>query len=226
MPPTSARQETRRLILLADGGALSDLNERLGLEDAPRKDFARIPEAIVKALEDEGVRVECPIDSRIFCTVGSEKAQGFLTKMAQAWTVRPFPLSVAKYERAGDPSAEKHRFRLRFHAYLGYALGLLTGAARAAGPELRHQTVLVLTDDPHLLPCMGDAKATGVDVRLVWWQSAIAEEVSYLAARNGVPTILLPADDSVTHQPQQRRDTALEQLLRSTTEGAGGLTRR
>src|SRR5712692_551870 len=218
MPSSPARQEARRLIVLADGGALSDLNERLGLEDAPRRDFARIPDAIVKALEDE-FAADCPIDSRIFCTVGSEKAQGFLTKMAQAWTVRPFPLSVAKYERAGEASADKHRFRLRFHAYLGYALGLLTGADQAAGSAPRQQTVLVLTDDPHLLPCMGDSKARGVDVRLVWWQSAIAEEVSYLAARNGVQTLLLPADDSTMHHAQQRRDSALEQLLRSTTQG-------
>lgn len=221
MRPSSARPAARRLILLADGGALSDLNDRLTGEGARPKDFTRIPDAVVKAFQDEDATVDCPMDSRIFCTVGSEKAQGFVTKMAQAWTVRAFPLSVAKYERAGEPGGDRHRFRLRFHAYLGYVLGVLTGAGHAADSAGGSQTVLIVTDDPHLLPCMGDSRATGMDVRLVWWQSAVAEEVSYLAARSDVPIVLLPVDESTAHHAPQRRDTALEQLMRSAAQRSG-----
>jgi len=150
MPSSQARQEARRLIVLADGGALSDLNERLGLEDAPRKDFARIPDAIVKALEDEGIAADCPIDSRIFCTVGSEKAQGFLTKMAQAWTVRPFPLSVAKYERAGEASADKGSINNNIYSASKVVLALRGGHECFSYAGSRHQLQAVAEGVGHV----------------------------------------------------------------------------
>ena len=213
MPSPKQTTEKRRLVLLADGGALADLNERLGIEGAPKKDFARLPDAVVKAFSDQQVAVTCPQDSRIFCTVGSEKAQSFLTKMEQHWTVRAFPLTFAKYERAGDVGGDKHKFRLRYHAYLAYVLGVLTGTRQGAERPL----VGILSDDPHLLPCMADSRAAGVDARLIWWQSALPEEVSYLAARNNGPLLLLPYDEMAVHFSQQR-DSAIEQLLK------GGLT--
>lgn len=209
-----SRGVARRLAILADGGALSDYNERLGYEGAPRKDFARIPDAVRDKI-GQGTPLHCPIESRIFCTVGSEKAQGFLTKMGEAWTVRAFPLSFARYDRVGEADADKHRFRLRYHAYLGYALGLLVGA----GEESHSARIVgVVSDDPHLLPCMSDAQASGLDVRLVWWESSISEEVSYLAARNGVPLVLLAHDDA-PREIGQRRDTALRQLLGGSDPG-------
>src|SRR5260370_24950957 len=90
--------EPRRLVILADGGALQDLNDRLGFEGVQKKDFARIPELVIKTFQEQQVPVTCPIESRILCTIGSEKAQGFLSKMEEVWTVRAFPLSFAKYD--------------------------------------------------------------------------------------------------------------------------------
>lgn len=207
--PKRTTESRRRLVILADGGALADLNDRLGSEGAPKKDFARIPETVIKAFADEQLTAECPLESRILCTVGSEKAHSFLTKMEQYWTVRAFPLSFAKYERAGDLGAEKHKFRLRFHAYLAYVLGVITGTHGGANRPL----VGVVTDDPHLLPCMSDSQAAGVDVRLIWWQSALGEEVSYLAARNRVRLLLLPYDEMGVHY-SQHRDSAIDRLLK------------
>jgi hypothetical protein len=209
--------EPRRLVILADGGALADLNDRLGFEGAQKKDFARIPDAVIKAFQEQHVQVACPVDSRILCTIGSEKAQSFLTKMEEVWTVRAFPLSFAKYDRAPEAGGERHKFRLRFHAYLGYALGMVTGA-KAAGEK--GPIIAVVTDDPHLLPCMSDSRAAGIDARLAWWQSSVGEEVSYFAARNGVPILWLSHESDAPMQPGQKRDAALEGLLK------GGLTRR
>jgi hypothetical protein len=224
-PGGQAIPERRRLVLLADGGALSDLNERLADEPVPaRKDFAKVPDAVIRALTDTGIAVESPLEFRIFCTVGSEKAQGFVAKMGESWTVKQMALSFAKYERAGDAGKEKHRFRIRFHAYLGYVLGKVT-AYHSEAPEPGHPIVGIVTDDPHLLPCMADSGASGLDVRLVWWQSAISEEVSYLAARQDVKMLLLPADDGTDHR-LQRRDVTLEQLMKSTRAAKSGLTKR
>jgi hypothetical protein len=209
--------EPRRLVILADGGTLADLNDRLGFEGVAKKDFGRIPDLVIKAVQDQHVHVACPIDSRILCTIGSEKAQGFLQKMEEVWTVRALPLSFAKYDRAPETGSDKHKFRLRFHAYLGYALGMITGAKTGGdkGP-----IVAVVTDDPHLLPCMNDSRAAGIDARLAWWQASLGEEVSYFAARNGVPILWLSHEAEASLQPGQRRDAALEGLLK------GGLTRR
>lgn len=198
-----------RVAILADGGALADLNERLGFEGSPKKDFGRIPDTVIDALQKPDVSVDCPLESRILCTVGSEKAQSFLTKMEEFWTVRALPLSFAKYDRAADMGADKHKFKIRFHAYLGYALGMLT-ALRFPGGLI----VAVLTDDAHLLPCMSDARAAGLDTRLAWWQSSVSEEVSYFAARNGVPILWLAHEVEAQIQPGQRRDPALAGLLR------------
>lgn len=209
--------EPRRLVILADGGALQDLNDRLAKEAAPKKDFARIPEQVIKAFEAQKVPVACPIESRILCTIGSEKAQGFLNKMEEAWTVRAFPLSLAKYDRAAEAGGDAHKFRLRFHAYLGYALGMLTGAK---APGDKGPIIAVLTDDPHLLPCMSDSRAAGIDARLAWWQSFVGEDLTYFAARNGVEMLWLSPEVDTAMQPGQKRDSALEGLLK------GGLTKR
>ena len=217
MPTNRQHIETRRLVILADGGALADLNDRLASEGSAKKDFGRIPDAVIEALHQQQVSVECPVESRILCTVGSEKAQNFLSKMEEFWTVRALPLSFAKYERdrVADVGGERHKFRIRFHAYLAYALGVLT-ASRSPGAPI----IAMFTDDPHLLPCMSDARAAGVDVRLAWWQSSVSEEVSYFAARNEVPIVWLAHEIDAPLQPGQRRDPALEGLLK------GGLTRR
>lgn len=201
----------RRLVLLADGGALADLNDRLGFEGSPKKDFGHIPETVIKTLEGARVHVVCPVESRIFCTVGSEKAQSFLKKMEGFWTVRTFPLSFAKYDRAIESGGDKYRYKLRFHAYLGYALGVLTGSHPGAAGAL---IIAVITDDPHLLPCMSDSRASGLDVRLAWWQSSVSEEVSYFAARNGVDILWLAHEVDAPMQPGQRRDPALQALLK------------
>jgi hypothetical protein len=211
MPKEIKSSAQRRLVLLADGGALLDLNDRLASEGAPKKDFARIPDSVVKGFADERIVVDCPVESRVLCTVGSERAQSFLAKMEQDWTVRAFPLSFAKYERPGDSDVDKHKFRLRFHAYLGYVLGVLTGSTQDATGLV----IGLLSDDAHLLPCLADAKAAGIDARLIWWQAALPEEVAYLAARNGVPLLLLPHDEMAVHY-SHHRDIAIERLLRGT----------
>ncbi len=209
MSPQKA-EGPRRLVLLADGGALLDLNERLVVEGANKADFAKISDLVVRTLADQNIPVSSPLESRILCTVGSEKAQSFLTKMEQYWTVRAFPLSFAKYDRSLESGGDRHKFRLRFHAYIGYVLGVLTGAPNGKERSL----VGILADDPHLIPCIADARAAGVDARLVWWQSSLGEEVAYLAARNGVPTLLLPFEESTTH-PTHQRDSAIHTLLTS-----------
>jgi hypothetical protein len=218
--------DPKRLVLLADGGALADLNERLADEGAgARKDFAKVPSAVIKALRDEGAVVDSPIEFRFFCTVGSEKAQGFVAKMAESWTVKPLALSFAKYERSGDTGKEKHRFRIRFHAYLGYSLGLLTAAHLQPDVDRSRTIVGIVTDDCHLLPCMADSRANGIDVRLVWWQASVSDELSYLAARNDVKLLLLPGDDGTDYHAA-RRDAALETLMRSAKWGGSGLPQR
>jgi hypothetical protein len=214
---SAAVQDKARLILLADGGALADLNERLESENSARKDFVRIPDAVIKMI-GEDIPIECPIDCRVFCTVGSEKAQNFLKSIGQAWTVRPFPLSMARYERdSAAADGQRHPFRLRFHAYLGYALGLLSGSrTRKSGQTVnRPIKVGVISNDAHLLPCMSDLQASdaAVDVRLVWWENSLSDEVQYLAARNGVKLCLLPNDEEVSFLGQHHRDRALEGLL-------------
>ena len=204
--------ERRQLVLLADGGALADFSERLVLEGAPRKDFARLPDTIIRALSDTTKNeIVCPIESRIFCNVGFEKAQSFVARMEPHWTVRTFPLTVAKYEREVGAEKTSHRFRLRFHAYIGYALGLLTAEYRQI-EAMRRPMIGIVSDDPHLIPCMGNSLAMNVDVRLIWWASAIADEVSYLAARNGVKTTLIQEDDASGYQEGQE-DAALLHLL-------------
>ncbi|MGD9523401.1 MAG: hypothetical protein AB7N73_05625 [Gemmatimonadales bacterium] len=201
---------SRRLVLLADGGALLDLNERLAGEGAGKIDFAKIPDLVVDVLADHNLTADAPLDSRILCTVGSEKAQGFLAKMEQSWTVRAFPLSFAKYDRSPDHGSDRHKFRLRFHAYIGYVLGVLAGG----GNRTEELLVGILSDDPHLIPCMADARAAGIDARLVWWQSSLGEEVAYLAARNGVLTLLLPFEEAAS-RPIHQRDAVIQQLLQS-----------
>jgi hypothetical protein len=209
-------KEERRLILLADGGALADLNERMESESTPKKDFVKIPDAVEKKLGEE-FPIDNPIESRIFCTVGSEKAQNFLKSISQEWTVKPFALSMVRYERdASSTDGNRHPFRLRFHAYLGYVLGLLAGSRAKTSEQLRRPIIVgVLTNDPHLIPCMSDLKAGNaeVDVRLVWWENALSEEVSYLAARNGVTVCLLPNEDDGVYRHPHHRDKVLEGLL-------------
>jgi hypothetical protein len=210
-----AKLGPRKLILLADGGALADLNDRLTEDGTRPKDFTKVPAAIIQTFAAEKTPVDCPKESRIFCAVGSEKAQNFLAKMGEAWNVRPFALSFAKYERGGESAKEKHRFRIRFHAYLGYALGLFVGTYQQSPGGV---IVGIVSDDPHLLPCIGDARAAGIDARLIWWQSSIGEEVQFFAARSNAPVLLLPTEDAP--EPQTHRDSALLQAIRATLPAA------
>lgn len=216
MPTSQQRMEPRRLMLLADGGALADLNERLAEKNARTKDFTKVPNIIIQAFGDSNTPVDCPKESRIFCSVGSEKATNFLTKMGEAWNVRPFAMSFAKYERGGEVSKEKHRYRIRFHAYLGYALGLSVGTFSQSSAGL---IVGLVSDDPHLLPCIGDARAAGVDARLIWWESSIGEDLQYFVTRNNTPVLLLPEDDSPDRQTQSDRDDVLMQAIRAVSAG-------
>ena len=192
-------------ILLADGGALADFNDRLKAEGRPTKDFVKVPDAALLLLTQEGRQLDCPKTSRIFCNVGFEKAISFHDALAEAWTVRTFPLTLARYERAADTIGGKHPFRLRFHAYLGYVLGLVTQADYEVSPLIG-----VLTDDPHLLPCMADSRSRGCEVRLMWWESAISEEVAFQAARQEVKITYLLTGDS---QATRTRDDALQSLI-------------
>jgi len=195
----------RKFILLADGGALADFNDRLKAEGRAHKDFVKVPDRIIERVREE-TDVECPKGSRIFCNVGFEKASSFLAAIAETWTVRTFPLTVAKYERAGNGNITgRHPFRLRFHAYLGYVLGLLTQAEDDDLPLIG-----IATDDPHLLPCMADSQSRGCETRLIWWESAITDEVSFQAARQGVRVLHLPDDDATSTKTQ---DEALQTLI-------------
>jgi hypothetical protein len=203
-------------MLLADGGALADLNERLTEKNARPKDFTKVPDAIIRTFADENTPVDCPRESRVFCTVGSEKATNFVAKMSEAWNVRPFALSFAKYERGGDAGKEKHRFRVRFHAYLGYALGLSVGLHQPSSTE---SIVGIVSDDPHLLPCIGDARAAGVDARLIWWESSVGEDLQYFVNRNNTPVLLLPEDEAPDQQAQALRDDVLMQAMRAIVPG-------
>lgn len=202
--------EPRQLVILADGGSLSDLNDRLVSDGAPKKDFAQIPESMTNSFLEQEASVTCPVGSRIFCTIASGSARSFVSKMEKQWTVRAFPLSYAKYERGAEKGGSKHEFRTRFHAYLGYALGIMTGSTP---PGQQCPIVTVVTDDPHLLPCMSDSRAAGIDARLAWWRSSIGQDVSFLAARNGVPILWLSDEADAPTGPADKRDAALEGLL-------------
>lgn len=243
------------LVLLADGGALSDLNARIKAEamqterfhvdatagrptsvgnrqrevgvttivDAPRFErpinFLHIPEQVISALSDQCV-VECPIEKRIFFNVGTEKAKNFIESMNSAWTVDTYALSTVRYDRNPKPGeVDPYPFRLRFHAGIAFAIGLLVGSrSRETGPsELARQKIIVgvVTDDPHMLPCMGSPQlaTTGIEAKLVWWESYLDEQVSNLARRNNVNLLLLPQD----HYREERSSfSALSGLLSTT----------
>ena len=93
---------------------------------------------------------------------------------------------------------------------LGYALGIVTGSTSHGQ---RGPIVAVVTDDPHLLPCMSDSRAAGIDARLAWWRSSIGQDVSFLAARNGVPILWLSDESDALTGAKEKRDPALEGLL-------------
>lgn len=182
---------SRLLLLFADGGALQELNDRVRSEDSPiaRVDFLKIPADATNALKraDDFAAVECPHQARVFFTLGSSTGASFQEKMSAEWTVETIPLGLCRYERAVGPEpSNRGPFRVRFHALLGYNIGYLAGKASSSS---RPFTVGVISDDPHILPALADAQRRGIDARLMWFQNALPEEVGYFAARNHVKVV-------------------------------------
>lgn len=192
--------ESRLLLLFADGGALTDLNDRRRADAAARGDeghapdrpvnFLEIPKSASEALRNEGtLSVECPTQGRVLFILGSASGASFQQKMAAEWSVEAIPLGMCRYDRAaGSESTGKVSYRVRFHANIAYHLGLLA-------PEVlkspRPVTVGVVTDDPHMIGPLSDLVRRGVDARIVWYAANLPEEVQYFAARNQVRTLLL-----------------------------------
>lgn len=192
--------ESRLLLLFADGGALTDLNDRRRADAAVRSDeghasdrpvnFLDIPKSASEALRNEGnATVDCPKPGRVLFILGSVSGASFQQKMAEEWSVEAIPLGMCRYDRAvGTEGIGKVSYRVRFHANIAYHLGLL---APDVLKSPRPVTVGVVSDDAHLIGGLSDLVRRGVDARLVWYAANLPEEVQYFAARNQVKTLLL-----------------------------------
>lgn len=202
--PTARRApslgQTHRIVMIADGGALAELNEKLDYEGAPRRDFLRLPELVCDAVSTADGRTTSQYLSAvadcILCNVGSTKAKAFDETMSQKWTVRSLPLSVGQYERAGEYGKDKYLSRIRFHAYIGFLLGLLIADAQGMTQSDR-PTIVVLTGDPHLIPCVAYGRSEGVDVRQAWWESALHPGVRPLLTRHRIQLLALPEGETL-----------------------------
>ena len=184
-----------KLIILADGGALSDFNKRLESEQSGWKqqiDFLTIPKKVIEVTGSELSKVECSLKNRILFCVGGQAGSNFVKKMESDWTTKPLPLSFCKYERGHESrsSGDKAMYHIRFHSMLGYYLGRLAQAKTKKSDVI----VSVVTNDTHLIPVLGDARASGLDVRLAWFLSSLSGETLYFAARNSVPVQLMQLD--------------------------------
>lgn len=192
--------DSRLLLLFADGGALTDLNDRRRADATARSEeghapdrpvnFLDIPRSAAEALRGEtNQQVECPLPGRVLFILGSASGASFQQKMAAEWSVEAIPLGMCRYDRAVAPEGVgKLSYRVRFHANIAYHLGLLA-------PQLlnspRQVTVGVVSDDAHMIGALADLVRRGVDARLVWFAANLAEEVQYFATRNQVKTLLL-----------------------------------
>lgn len=203
------------LLLLADGGALQDLNQRLRVQEAmpqakQRVDFLKLPDAARQSVlsQDKFATIECPREGRILFVVGSDSGASFLERMGVEWHVETLPLGLCRYERSAPLDKEgKLNWKLRFHALISYHLGFLT--ATLAKEEGRRLIVGVVSDDPQLIPAMADARKRGLDVRFVWFPSSVSEEFGYFAARNNIPLLQVPIETSL---PEGQGLAHLDQL--------------
>ena len=225
--PTVVRPSQSKLTLtiLSDAGAFHDLGDRLKREypnpkDAPRVDLLKIPASLEKVLQAEfpGAAIDCPQEGRILYNLGASSAGSFLEKMQEVWTVETLPLGLCRYERAGstEVASSPAPFRIRFHAPISYALGYLAATYGQTAPETRDRLVVaVVSDDPHLIPPLADARQRGLDARLVWFSGAVGPELSYFSGRNSVPMMLIepvPVAESPAALSARGRDSAITSL--------------
>lgn len=213
MPARAAVPSThasRLLVLFADGGALTDLNDRRRADTVSRAEdsagadrpanFLDIPQSAADALKAaDGLQlVECPLQARLLFILGSAPGASFQQKMAAQWSVEALPLGMCRYERASSSEAAgRGSYRVRFHANIAYRLGFLaSGIAESSRPV----TVGVVSDDPQFIEPLADLVRRGIDARLVWYASTLPDEVAYFAARNHVK--FLPIESARTDPPK------------------------
>lgn len=174
--PSHASGSPGDLVLLADGALLGELNQRLRDEGARFLDFTTLPSEVARGLGSpfgEPSRESC-----YFFTVGSQSAEGFVSRISGAWTVQTYPLRSSTV-----PCAQCGNSTVTFSTAIAWALG-------RASAQTPPPTVVCVSSDVRLIMPIRFSREGGMDTRLCW-PGPLSEEVRFFAQRNGVPLLEL-----------------------------------
>ncbi|MCA8952051.1 MAG: hypothetical protein KDE27_21255 [Planctomycetes bacterium] len=190
----------RRLVILADGALLAEMNGQMKERDERFVDFLTIPQLVADAL---GGEVRPAKETNYFFQVGARAAEKFVASISSAWTVQSFPM------RAFSASCSCGKSSVRFSSAIGWALGNVSGRGSS-------DAVVCVSSDPGLVMPIRFARDQGVDAYMAW-MAPIGEEVRYFSARNDVPLLELAAADG---QLQKSPDSFGQTFLKMTSSSS------
>jgi hypothetical protein len=177
------------LYIIADGGAIQDLNSFRKTNGWSSHDVVAIPHNIASAINLPQLKA-----SNSYLSTNLGALEPFHHRIEETWTIMPLPICTVGYARGVQDALLRDRpMVIRMHSYASYLLGQL------AGTETSTQiTVVLVATDPHYIPCLAHARQVA-DVRIAWWQTdAKDSHLEHYAAEAQIPFINLETHNTDT----------------------------
>ncbi|MCB9826625.1 MAG: hypothetical protein H6805_12480 [Planctomycetes bacterium] len=184
----------KELIVLAEGGALSELNAGLRADRGTTLNFKalrdHIEEMSIASSRELGYSVEGVREAVLF-NVGAASAERFVIAVEHdGWKVEQRPGSTARCPNLGG---ERHAYR--------HFAAIATTLARIPGERY---VAVIVSPDAALVPELAESTASGTPA-LAAWPGGVNPDARALASRLGVPVVDLDEDAILKRAPVQER---------------------